>query len=479
MEVLPEAEKEEEKKKWAVTRRAFVQELKKVSFLAAPLAGVTVFQLLLPAVSTMMVGHLGKLSLASITIATSLTNVTGFTPLFGFACALETLCGQAYGAEQYQKIGTYTYSAMFFCIAICLPISVLWIFMDKILMLLHQNPQISVEARNYAIWLIPALFGYAILRSLCHNLQAQSLILTLFLSSCTTLCLHILLCWVLVFKADFGSTGAALSISMSYWFNVIILALYMRHSPSCTKTRTFISKEILPCMKEFTSFALPSVFMFCLEWWFYEILILLSGLLPNPKLETSVISICFTIQATHYFIPFGIGAAASIRVSNELGAGNPQPARLATRVAVALAVAEAAILSIALFCSRYVLAYAFNSDQDVVKYVSRLAPLLSIAIFMDNMQSVLSGVARGIGWQHIGAYINLGAFYLVGIPVAYVLCFSVHLRTKGLLLGLMSGSTIQAVALAVVTSLTNWQKQATMVRERTLEGAPSTENPSV
>lgn len=81
----------------------------------------------------------------------------------------------------------------------------------------------------------------------------------------------------------------------------------------------------------------------------------------------------------------------SIRVSNELGAGNPQPARLATRVAVALAVAEAAIVSIALFCSRYVLAYAFNSDQDVVKYVSRLAPLLSIAIFMDNMQSVLSG----------------------------------------------------------------------------------------
>lgn len=81
----------------------------------------------------------------------------------------------------------------------------------------------------------------------------------------------------------------------------------------------------------------------------------------------------------------------SIRVSNQLGAGNPQPARLATRVAVALAAAEAAIVSIALFCSRYVLAYAFNSDQDVVKYVSRLAPLLSIAIFMDNMQSVLSG----------------------------------------------------------------------------------------
>lgn len=78
-------------------------------------------------------------------------------------------------------------------------------------------------------------------------------------------------------------------------------------------------------------------------------------------------------------------------MANELGAGNPEPARLSTCVVIFLAVAEAAIGSVALFCCRNVLAYLFNTDKDVVNYVSELVPLLSTAIFMDSMQSVLSG----------------------------------------------------------------------------------------
>ncbi|KDO39258.1 hypothetical protein CISIN_1g036434mg, partial [Citrus sinensis] len=243
---------------------------------------------------------------------------------------------------QYQKIGTYTYPAMFFCIAICIPISVLWIFMDKVLILLGQDPDFFVEACNYAIWLILTLFGYAILRSLSHNLQAQSLILALFLSSCATLCLQILLCWVLVSKTDFGNTGAELTIGISYWFN-----------------------EIFPSTKEFSFFAHLSVVMFCLEWCSYEILVLLSGILPNPKLETSVLTIWYLYRNP---------PLCSTRVANELGAGNPEPTRLSTCVVIFLAVAEAAIGSVALFCCRNVLAYLFNTDKDVVNYVSELVP---------------------------------------------------------------------------------------------------------
>ncbi|KAG5528037.1 hypothetical protein RHGRI_028839 [Rhododendron griersonianum] len=65
---------------------------------------VTVSQYLLQVVSMSMAGHLGEISLSSAAIATSFTNVTGFSFLFGMAGALETLCGQAYGAEQYKKL---------------------------------------------------------------------------------------------------------------------------------------------------------------------------------------------------------------------------------------------------------------------------------------------------------------------------------------------------------------------------------------
>lgn len=71
----------------------------------------------------------------------------------------------------------------------------------------------------------------------------------------------------------------------------------------------------------------------------------------------------------------------------------------------------------------------------------------------------LSGVARGCGWQHIGAYVNLGAFYLAGIPVASVLGFVLHLRGKGLWIGILTGSALQSALLCLITGLTNWQQQ--------------------
>jgi hypothetical protein len=70
-----------------------------------------------------------------------------------------------------------------------------------------------------------------------------------------------------------------------------------------------------------------------------------------------------------------------------------------------------------------------------------------------------SGVARGSGWQHLGAYVNLGAFYLCGIPVAAVLGFLTKLRGKGLWIGIQIGSFVQTVMLSIITSCINWEVQ--------------------
>ncbi|KAK2405206.1 protein DETOXIFICATION [Trifolium repens] len=98
-----------------------------------------------------------------------------------------------------------------------------------------------------------------------------------------------------------------------------------------------------------------------LEWWSYELIVLLSGLLPNPQLETSVLSVCLNTIATLYTIPFGIGAAASTRVSNELGAGNPFEARVAVLAAMSLSLMETTIVSSTLFACRHVYGYVFSN----------------------------------------------------------------------------------------------------------------------
>ena len=72
---------------------------------------------------------------------------------------------------------------------------------------------------------------------------------------------------------------------------------------------------------------------------------------------------------------------------------------------------------------------------------------------------VISGIARGCGWQHIGAYVNLGAFYLCGIPVAAALGFRTQLRGRGLWIGIQIGAFVQTILLCIITSCTNWKKQ--------------------
>ncbi|KAL2546108.1 MATE efflux family protein [Forsythia ovata] len=173
------------------------------------------------------------------------------------ASALETLSGQAYGAQQYKKIGTQTYTAIFSLIIVCIPLSVLWIFLGKVLVFVGQDPQISQEAGKFTLWLVPALFGYATLQPLIRYFQMQSMILPMLISSCITICFHIAVCWVLVFKSGLKNIGAAVAMDLSMWLNVTILGLYMKFSSTCEKTRAPFSMEIFEGMKEFFRFAVP------------------------------------------------------------------------------------------------------------------------------------------------------------------------------------------------------------------------------
>ncbi|KAJ1377188.1 Multi antimicrobial extrusion protein [Sesbania bispinosa] len=416
-----EAESEQQQQH-RVTWNVFSEEIKRICHIAGPMVAVTSSQYLLQVVSTMIVGHLGELYLSSASLAISFAAVTGFS------------------------------------------------------FLVRQDPLIAHEAGKFTIWLLPALFAYAILQPLVRYFQMQSLLLPMLLSSCVTLGIHIPLCWALVFKTGLNNVGGALAMSISIWLNVIFLGLYMRYSSACAKTRAPISMELFHGIGEFFRFAIPSAVMICLEWWSFELLVLLSGLLPNPQLETSVLSVCLNTIATLYTIPFGIGAAASTRVSNELGAGNPYAARVAVLAGMSLAVIETSIVSATLFACRHVFGYIFSNEKEVVDYVTVMAPLVCLSVILDSIQGVLAGIARGCGWQHLGVYVNLGAFYLCGIPVAAALAFWVKVGGKGLWIGVQVGAFVQCVLLSSITSCINWEQQAIKARKRLFDGQFSADN---
>lgn len=451
----------------------YIDEVKRLGSIAGPMVAVNLSQYFLQVISVMMVGHLGELFLSSTAIAISFSAVTGFSLLFGMSTAMETLSGQAYGAQQYRKLGTQMHTAMFCLLLACLPVSLLWANMGKLLILMGQDPAISSEAGKFTVWLIPALFGYGTLQPLVRYLQVQSLVTPMLISSCATVFFHIIICWALVLKFELNNIGAALAIGTSYWLNVLLLGLYMTFSSACAQTRVQVSMELFQGIKEFFLLAIPSAFMVCLEWWSFEFLTLLSGLLPNPELEASVLSVCLATITTLFTIPDGLGAAASTRVSNALGAGNPKAAIIAVRAVLFLTVLETVIVSSILYASRHVFGYIFSNDQEVVDYVTSMAPLICLCVILNGLQAVLSGIARGCGWQNLGAYANLTAYYLFGIPVAAALGFWLKMRGEGLWIGIQFGAFVQIVLLFLITSCQNWKKQASKARERIFEGRSS------
>ncbi|BBH04142.1 MATE efflux family protein [Prunus dulcis] len=423
----------------------------------------------------MFVGHLGELSLSGASMALSFSSVTGFSLLMGMSSALDTLCGQCYGAKQYHMMGIHMQRAMLVLSIVCIPLAIISANTRIILTALGQDAAIAAQAGQFARFLIPSLFAYGLLQCLVRFLQTQNIVFPMMLSSAITALLHIPLCWILVFTSGIGSRGAALAVSISFWINVLLLALYVRFSSLCSKTWTGFSKEAFHNIIPFVRLAIPSAVMILmqltmnlnsLEMWSFELIVLLSGLLPNPKLETSVLSISLNTAAMVWMIPFGLSSAVSTRVSNELGAGRPETARLAVCVVLVMAITVGLLVGSVLILIRNFWGYAYSNETQVVKYLATMMPILATSNFLDGLQCVLSGTARGCGWQKIGAYINLGSYYLVGIPLAIVFSFVIHIGGKGLWLGIICALIVQVLSLLTVTIRTNWEKEAKKATER-------------
>ncbi|XP_059657976.1 protein DETOXIFICATION 16-like isoform X1 [Cornus florida] len=443
-----------------------IAELKLQLKLAGPLVMVNFLQYSLQMISVMFVGHLGELSLSSASLATSFAGVTGFSFMMGMGSALETFCGQAHGAKQYHMLGIHMQRAMLVVVLLSIPISVLWAYSGYIFTRCGQDLEISEHAGIYARWLIPSIFPYGILQCQLRFLQTQNSVKPLMMITAFTSLVHVFVCWTLVFRVGFGNKGAALSNTISYWINVLILAIYIKFSPSCQRTWTGFSKEGMKNIVGFLSLAIPSAIMLCLEYWAFESLVLMSGLLPNPKLETSMMSISFNTCAVVFRISFGLGSAVSTRVSNELGAGKPHAARLAARVVLFLAVAASFLVGLVSVAAGDVWGYVYTNEEEVVKYLASVMPVLATSNFMDGIQAALSGIARGCGRQKIGAIVNLGAYYFVGIPCAVILTFVFDFRGKGLWMGIISGISVQALLLLAITMRTDWEQQARKARDR-------------
>jgi MATE family multidrug resistance protein len=205
--------------------------------------------------------------------------------------AVETLCGQAYGAQKYEMLGVYLQRSIILLTLGGVLLSIIYIFSKPILIFLGQLPEIASAATVFVYGLIPQIFAYAVNFPIQKFLQAQSIVTPSAYISAATLVIHLLLTWVAVYKIRLGLLGASLVLSFSWWIIVAAQFVYIVKSERCKNTWSGFSIQAFSGLGGFFRLSVASAVMLCLETWYFQILVLLAGLLQNPELALDSLSI--------------------------------------------------------------------------------------------------------------------------------------------------------------------------------------------
>ncbi|KAM7521076.1 hypothetical protein LguiB_020038 [Lonicera macranthoides] len=416
-------EHDEDNQKQATFVQRFGTESIKLWHIAGPAIFTAICQYSLGALTQTFSGFIGELELAAVSIENSVIAGLAFGVMLGMGSALETLCGQAYGAGQLRMLGVYMQRSWVILFTTACLLVPLYVFSPRILELFGEATDISHSAGKFAIWMLPQLFAYALNFPIQKFLQSQRKVFVMAWVSAVVLVLHTFSSWLLILKLEYGLVGAAITLNTSWWLIVIgqLLYIFITKSDGAWSGFSWLGFSDL---FGFVKLSLASAVMLCLEFWYLMILVVITGRLNNPLIPVDAISICMNINGWDAMIAIGFNAAISVRVSNELGAGNGRIAKFAVIVVSITSIAIGLICMVVVFSTKDYFPYLFTNSEAVAKETTRLAILLGFTVLLNSLQPVLSGVAIGAGWQAIVAYINIGCYYIVGLPAGILLGFT-------------------------------------------------------
>ncbi|KAF7833391.1 protein DETOXIFICATION 41-like [Senna tora] len=424
--------------------------------LSGPFIVVSMFNYLLSFVTLMFVRHLGSAELAGATIASVGIQGLAYGIMLSMSSAIQTVCGQAYGAKRYSAMGVICQRSIVLHLGAAILLTFLYWYSGAILKAIGQSESIAEQGQVYSRGVILQLYAFALSCPMQRFLQAQDIGFPLAFMSLGVFLIHVLISWLVVYVLKLGLLGAALALSLSWWVLTFVNGIYIIFSPRCRYTWSGFSLKAFIGIWPFFKITIASALMFCLETWYYLGVVLISGLLSNPTLSLHSIAICMNYLNWDMQFMLGLSVAASIRVSNEIGASHPKVAKLGVLVVNGTSMIMSIILGAIVVIFRDGLSKLFTSDSQLIQAVSNLCPLLAISVFLNGIQSILSGVAIGSGWQALVVYVNFAAYYVVGLTIGCVLAFKTSLGVAGIWWGMIIAVLVQTVTLIILTVRANW-----------------------
>ncbi|KAG8060801.1 hypothetical protein GUJ93_ZPchr0002g25114 [Zizania palustris] len=376
----------------------FTEESRRLWAIGAPIAFNIICLYGTNSTTQIFAGHIGNRELSAVAIGLSVVSNFSFGFLLGMGSALETLCGQAFGAGQVTMLGIYMQRSWIILTASAVLLSPLYVFAAPILRLLGQEDAIAAAAGEFTLRIIPQMFALAINFPTQKFLQAQSKVTVLAWIGFVALVAHVGLLALFVSVLGWGIAGAAAAYDVSAWLIVLAQVAYV--VGWCRDGWTGLSRSAFNELWAFVKLSLASAVMLCLEIWYMMVLVVLTGHLEDAEIAVDSISICMNINGWEGMLFIGLNAAISVRVSNELGSGRPRATMHAVAVVVVQSLAFGLVAMVLILATRNHFAAIFTGDRHLQKAVANIAYLLAVTMVLNSIQPVISGTVAQLRTNH-------------------------------------------------------------------------------
>jgi MATE family multidrug resistance protein len=423
--------------------------------LGLPLAGSSLAQMALHVTDVVMVGWYGVVPLAAVVLGASsffIVYVLGS----GFAKAVMPMVAAALGRGDEAQVRRDARMGLWLSIAFGLVVLPVFWWSEPILLALGQEPEVAALARDYlrivGFGMVPALC-VTVLQSYLSALGRTQVVLWVTL---VAVGVNVAVNWALIFGnwgfPELGARGAAVATIVVQIVSLVVLGSYAGILPELRKFHLFqrFWRPDWQALRQVWRLGVPIGLTGLAEGGLFHASAIMMGWIGTVELAAH--GIALEVAALTFMLHVGLSSAATIRVARFDGRGERVALRLAAKVAVTLSLVVA-IASVALFLTvpepivGLFLDMGKPESAAILAYGTVLLMVAGLFQLADGMQVMALGLLRGVQDTRVPMWLAAVSYWLIGIPMSYVLAFPLGFGGMGLWFGLVIGLVCAAASL--------------------------------
>lgn len=440
-----------------------LREFRPLMRLALPVILAEVGWMSMGLVDTIMVGPLGPAAIAATGMGSAVFTAIAIFGM-GLMLGLDAFVSQSHGAGEERECRRWLHQGLWLAGALApAAMAATWIALAS-LDAWGLHPQVRALVGPYLRAVSTSAVPLMLYAAFRRYLQGMHVVRPIMIALVSANIVNAAANWVLIYGhlglPALGVPGSAWATTLarlymaSFLYVAIRIDLRRRRQDDPVDYRIDIDR-----IRRLVAIGAPAAMQVVLEVGVFAVATALAGRLD--PVQSGSHQIALNIASLAFMIPLGLGSAAAVRVGYSFGAGRHDTAILAGWTALASGVVIMSTIGLVFFTWPVPLLTVFTRDARMIEIGVRLLAVAAAFQLFDGTQAIVTGILRGISETRMPMIVNVVGHWLLGLPVAYLLCFTLAWGVLGLWIGLSIGLIVAAVGLTGV-----WWKRTKIMTVR-------------